>query len=207
MSSHEEHNRPARLAVLLSGGGRTLLNLLEEIDADRLDAEVALVIASRECLGAERARARGLAVEVIPGRIPAGDLEHRLREARIAWVVLAGYLHLVDVPRAWAGRVVNIHPALLPRHGGKGMYGDRVHRAVLEAGDTESGCTVHLVDEEYDRGTVLLQRRCPVLPDDTPETLAARVFEEERIAYPEALRRLIARHPAPPNEIPQGEAR
>lgn len=183
--------QPARLAVLLSGGGRTLLNLADQIDAGRLDAEVALVIASRECAGAERARARGFPVEVVPGVIPATQLEHHLRRARIAWVVLAGYLKLVHVPPAYAGRVVNIHPALLPRHGGRGLYGHRVHEAVLAAGDAESGCTVHLVDAEYDHGPTVLQRRCPVLPGDTPDSLAARVFEQECLAYPEALRNLF----------------
>lgn len=183
---------PPRLGVLLSGGGRTLLNLADEIDAGRLDARIGLVIASRECLGAQRARERGLAVEVIPGVIPADSLEHLLRRERIAWVVLAGYLKLVDVPAAYQGRVVNIHPALLPRHGGLGMYGHHVHEAVLASGDSESGCTVHLVDDEYDRGETVLQLRCPVLPGDTPDTLAARVFEQECAAYPAALRRLFA---------------
>ena len=191
---------PARLAVLLSGSGRTLLNLLDEIDAGRLAAEVRLVIASKECPGAERARARGLPVEVTPGVIPGERLEQALRRERIAWVVLAGYLKLVHVPQAFAGRVVNIHPALLPRHGGKGMFGHRVHEAVLDAGDTESGCTVHLVDDQYDHGATILQRRCPVLPTDTPDTLAARVFGQECLAYPEALRQLIAERGAEPPE-------
>lgn len=190
---------PARLAVLLSGSGRTLLNLADQIAAGRLEAQIPLVIASRECLGAERARALGIPTEIIPGVIPAPVLEQKLRRSRIAWVVLAGYLKLVDIPASYAGRVVNIHPALLPRHGGPGMYGHHVHRAVLAAGDRESGCTVHLVDEQFDRGTTILQRRCPVLPNDTPETLAERVFEEERLAYPEALRRLLAERGA---EVP-----
>lgn len=184
--------------MLLSGGGRTLLNLADEIDAGRLDAEIGLVIASRDCPGAGRARARGLKVEVIEGPIPAPTLQLRLAAERIAWVVLAGYLMWVDTPPAYAGRVVNIHPALLPRHGGKGMYGRHVHEAVLAAGETESGCTVHLVDAEYDHGQTLLQRRCPVLPGDTPDTLAARVFEQECIAYPQALRELIEANPNPP---------
>jgi phosphoribosylglycinamide formyltransferase 1 len=184
--------QPARLAVLLSGGGRTLTNLLDEIEAGRLGAEVALVIASRECPGVQRARDRGLAVEVVPGIIPAADLQHRLARGRIAWVVLAGYLKYVNIPAAYAGRIVNIHPALLPRHGGHGMHGHHVHEAVLASGDTESGCTVHLVDDRYDAGPIILQRRCAVLPGDTPDTLAARVFEQECIAYPDALRKLFA---------------
>jgi folate-dependent phosphoribosylglycinamide formyltransferase PurN len=187
--------------VLLSGSGRTLLNLADEIDAGRLDARIALVIASRECPGAQRARDRGFAVEILPGVIPAAQLEPLLRRERIHWVVLAGYLKFIHVPQAFAGRVVNIHPALLPRHGGKGMFGHHVHQAVLDAGDAESGCTVHLVDDQYDHGATILQRRCPVLPTDTPDTLAARVFEQECLAYPEALRQLLASAPTPPPTI------
>jgi len=200
-TNHPTRNLPtkaARLAVLLSGGGRTMLNLLDEINAGHLDAQIVLVIASRECPGAARAHERGIPVEIIPGRIAAKDLQQRLESSRIAWGVLAGYLQLVDVPPAYAERMVNIHPALLPRHGGPGMYGNRVHRAVLASGETETGCTVHLVDAEYDQGKMLLQRRCPVLPGDTPDTLAARVFEQECLAYPEALRALLREHPASP---------
>ncbi|MCA9297514.1 MAG: hypothetical protein KDA28_00525, partial [Phycisphaerales bacterium] len=105
-------------------------------------------------------------------------------------VCLAGYLKFVEIPARWQGRVLNIHPSLLPRHGGAGMYGDRVHRAVLDAADHESGCTVHLCDGAYDQGRILVQRRCPVEPGDTPDTLAARVFELECEAYPEAIRRI-----------------
>jgi folate-dependent phosphoribosylglycinamide formyltransferase PurN len=183
---------PARVAVLLSGGGRTLVNLLEEIRAGRLPAAVELVIASRECPGAQRARDAGLRVEVVPGVIPAERLGALLREAKIDWVVLAGYLKYVNIPPGYEGRVVNIHPALLPAHGGAGMYGDRVHEAVIRSGAAESGCTVHLVDEHYDHGPIVLQRSCPVLPGDTAHDLAARVFALECEAYPEALRRLIS---------------
>jgi phosphoribosylglycinamide formyltransferase-1 len=104
--------------------------------------------------------------------------------------VLAGFLRKLVVPARWVGRVVNIHPALLPAFGGKGYYGDRVHRAVIERGCQVSGCTVHLVDDEYDHGRVLVQRWCAVETDDTPATLAARVFAEELVALPEALHRL-----------------
>jgi phosphoribosylglycinamide formyltransferase-1 len=183
---------PARLAVMLSGGGRTLMNLLDVIDRGELGAEVVRVIASRECGGAERARDRGLDVRVIPGEIPADRLAQLLDAVAADWVVLAGYLKYVHIPAAYQGRVVNIHPALLPDFGGPGMFGEHVHRAVFDAGATESGCTVHLCDDRYDHGQIILQKRCPVLADDTPETLAARVFELECVAYPEALQLLIA---------------
>jgi len=185
-------DQPARLAVLLSGSGRTLVNLAARIEAGELPAEIALVVASRECPGAERARERGLPTRVVDPKTGQAELARQLREHGADWVVLAGYLSLLPIPSGFEGRVVNIHPALLPRHGGPGMYGERVHRAVLEAGDAESGCTVHLCDGAYDTGPVVLQKTCPVEPGDTPESLAARVFELEREAYPEALRALIA---------------
>ncbi len=188
---------PARLAVLISGGGRTLLNLHDHARAGRLPGEIALVVASAECEGARRARERGLPVEVVVGVIPRARLDTLLREHRIDWVVLAGYLKLVEIPERWRGRVVNIHPALLPKFGGPGMYGHRVHEAVLAAGERESGCTVHFADDRYDTGPIILQRRCPVVPGDTPESLAARVFEQECLAYPEALRRLLSGEPTP----------
>ncbi len=186
-------SRPPRLAVMISGAGRTLFNLADRIADGRLHADIPLVIASRECAGASQARARGMTTHVVPGRIPADRLAVMLRESDIDFVVLAGYLHYVEVPPGFEGRIVNIHPALLPSHGGKGMYGHRVHEAVLTSGERESGCTVHLVDERYDTGPVLLQARCPVLPGDTPDALAARVFELEKEAYPEALKLLFKR--------------
>ncbi len=182
---------------MISGEGRTLQNLLEWIDAGRLRAVVAVVIASRESAGTRAARQRGIAVQVLPGNIPRQTLEETLHAAHVNWVVLAGYLFLVDIPPAWRGRAVNIHPALLPRFGGKGMYGRRVHDAVLAAGEPVSGCTVHMADEEFDRGRIILQRQCPVLPGDTPDTLAQRVFELEREAYPAALTMLIEETGAP----------
>jgi phosphoribosylglycinamide formyltransferase 1 len=189
---------PPRVAVMLSGTGRTLANLLEAARQGRPAMEMALVIASRECRGAEIGREAGIPTLVIPGRIPAVRLEGELRGRGVEWVALAGYLNLVEVPLAYAGRIVNIHPALLPRFGGKGMHGRHVHGAVLAAGERESGCTVHLVDAAYDTGPIVLQERCPVLPGDTPESLAARVFEVECRAYPAALARLFGQRGGPP---------
>ena len=114
-----------------------------------------------------------------------------LRARAIDLVVLAGYLKKIEIPPGFDRRVLNIHPALLPRHGGKGLYGHFVHEAVLAAKEPESGCTVHYCDSQYDTGPIILQRRCPVLPGDTPETLARRVFDEECLALPEATRRVI----------------
>lgn len=191
---------PLRLAVLLSGSGRTLANLLERIAAGTLPAAVETVVASKpDVRGVEIARAAGVPVHVVPPRgRPLADWSRDVfapcREARADLVVMAGFLHLVEIPADFAGRVINIHPSLLPAFGGRGFHGMHVHRAVLDRGCTVSGCTVHLVDGEYDHGRILLQRTVPVLPDDTPDSLAARVFAAECEALPEAIRR-IAAHP------------
>jgi phosphoribosylglycinamide formyltransferase-1 len=188
-------NPPIRLGILISGGGRTALNLARTARDGEIPAEVAIVLAHRdEAEGIARCREAGLRVAVIP---PAADLADRLDQvlgaAGVELVCLAGYLRKFRIGTRWAGRAVNIHPGLLPRFGGHGMYGLRVHRAVLEAGVAETGCTVHEVDEEYDRGPVLVERRCSVLAGDTPEALAARVFDEECRAYPEAIRAIAPR--------------
>jgi len=183
--------QPARLCVMISGSGRTLMNLVRAIESHALTATIEVVIASKECPGAEKARAAGLKTIVMPGVIAREELRRVLDEHRIDLVVCAGYMKYLNIPEPYAGRVVNIHPALLPAFGGQGFYGDRVHDAVIQAGARESGCTVHLVDEIYDHGRILMQVSCPVLPGDDAHTLAARVFELECKAYPEALERLI----------------
>ncbi|TVQ31066.1 MAG: phosphoribosylglycinamide formyltransferase [Phycisphaeraceae bacterium] len=182
------------IVVLLSGSGRTLLNIADRIESGELKARIAMVIASRECLGAERARERGFDTRIMPGDIEPSELKRLMTESDAAWIVLAGYLRLLKIPPALEGRVVNIHPALLPSFGGVDMFGGRVHRAVIDAGCKVSGCTVHLCDAGYDTGPIVLQRCCPVEEDDTPDSLAARVFELEIEAYPEALRLLLEGH-------------
>ncbi len=183
---------PLRLAVLLSGGGRTMVNLAARCADRSLNASIHLAIASADCPGVARAAELGIPCSIIPGVVPAAHLEATLRDAGIQAVALAGYLKYLNVPSSYEGRILNIHPSLLPKHGGKGMYGHHVHEAVLAARDRISGCTVHLVDAEFDHGSVILQRTCPVLPDDTPTTLAARVFEQECLAYPEAISLMAA---------------
>ncbi len=184
---------PARLAVFVSGTGRSLVNLIER--APDLPASIELVVANRPCRGEALARERSISTRVIPRDLTEAELVELTTEHAIDVVVLAGYLRRVPVPAELAGRIVNIHPALLPAFGGPGMYGRRVHEAVLNAarkqGLTQTGCTVHLCDGHYDTGPILLQRTCPVLASDSPESLAARVFEQELIAYPQALRALI----------------
>lgn len=187
-------SNPLRVGCLISGGGRTVLNLEEAIARGEVPARIEVVVAHREDIaGVRRCRDAGLRVEVVPtsdGRSRdelAAGTDAVLESAGVELVCLAGYLRHFRVDDRWTDRVINIHPSLLPRHGGRGMYGDRVHAAVLEAGDRESGCTVHLVDEIYDHGGVILQRRCPVRTDDSIETLAGRVFEQECLALPQAV--------------------
>lgn len=137
----------------------------------------------------ERYRVPSVVLE--PGEAYGDRLLQALRD--VQWICLAGYLRLLpsEVLNAFPGRVLNIHPSLLPKFGGKGMYGHHVHEAVLASGETETGCTVHRVTPEYDEGEILLQLRCPVNPEDTPESLAARVQELEHMAFPEALDRAV----------------
>jgi phosphoribosylglycinamide formyltransferase 1 len=174
-----------RLGVLLSGAGRTLENLLERIEAGSLSAEVAIVVSTNpSAAGLERARRRGVSTAV---EIRSAAIFDRLEAAGVDLVCLAGFLRVIEIPGAYAGRVMNIHPSLLPAFGGREMYGMRVHEAVLASGARFSGCTVHYVTEEVDGGPIIVQRAVGIRDDDTPETLAARVFEEEKIAYPEAI--------------------
>jgi phosphoribosylglycinamide formyltransferase-1 len=194
VSPSHQSRHPLRIAALISGGGRTLMNIADHIDAGRLKARIELVISSRgDAAGVEKSRARGFNTLVIKRKdFPTEDAMHdaitrQLLERRIELVCLCGYLRMIRIDEPFRWRIMNIHPALLPEFGGSGMHGERVHRAVLAAGKRESGCTVHFVDERYDMGPIILQRKVPVLPGDDEHTLAARVFEQERIAYPEAI--------------------
>lgn len=182
---------PAGLAIMISGTGRTMVNLAQQVSSGALAAEIRLVIASRSCPGADRARSLGLPVLIVPGVIDPAILGRILKDHDAAWVALGGYLKKIRIPPGYEGRIANIHPALLPSFGGAGMYGHRVHQAVIDAGCKVSGCTVHLCDEEFDRGPIMAQAACPVLDEDTSETLAARVFELECDIYPRALNDLI----------------
>jgi formyltetrahydrofolate-dependent phosphoribosylglycinamide formyltransferase len=182
------------LAVLASGGGTTLQNLIDQIAQGRLNARIGTVIASRDGVGAlDRAAKVGLRSCVIERKrfSSVGDFSEPIfrccDEAQVDLICCAGWLSMLAIPLRYDGRIMNIHPALLPSFGGQGMYGRRVHEAVLNHGCKVSGCTVHFVNEEYDSGPIILQRTCAVMEDDTPETLAHRVFEQEKIAYPQAI--------------------
>ena len=191
----------ARIAVFASGGGSNLQALVEHFNrpGEVTAGRVVLVVSDRPTAGAlERAARAGIPTRVVevvgrPEEDVARETLATLEAAGIEYVALAGYLRRIppDVVRGYHGRMTNIHPALLPAFGGKGMYGIRVHRAVLAAGCKVSGATVHLVDEEYDTGPILAQWPVPVLPGDTPESLAARVLRVEHLIYPAALEALV----------------
>lgn len=189
-----ENKPPIRLGVLISGGGTTLMNVLEYIKKGKLNAEIALVIGSRsDAEGVEKAKKAGLNVKIIRKKdYPGVDefsrrIEEQLAAANVELVIQGGWLCLWNIPKRYENKVMNIHPALLPSFGGQGMWGHHVHEAVLKAGCKVSGCTVHFCTNEYDEGPIIVQRCCPVIETDTPDTLAERVFEQECIAYPQAI--------------------
>jgi phosphoribosylglycinamide formyltransferase-1 len=208
---------PIRLVALVSGGGTTLQNLIDRIAAGTLHAQIVGVVSSRaDAFGVERAKRAGIPVSVVPkasgGREPpestqthpdgSGSTRGAHAPRSPGWsdqvwsavrsftpdlVCFAGWLHLLPIPDDFRLKVLNIHPALLPAFGGKGMYGHRVHEAVLDYGAKVSGCTVHFADDTYDTGPILVQKCVPVREGDDPDTLAARVFQAECEAYPEAI--------------------
>lgn len=192
-----------RIAVAISGRGSNLEALLRALGPGA-PADIVLVVSDRaEAPGLMHARTRAIPVKVLPEPADGAAWLESLREYEIDLLVLAGYVRLVPpaVVAAYRGRIINTHPSLLPAFGGKGMYGQRVHQAVLASGARETGVTVHLVDEVYDRGAVLAQSRVPVLHDDTPERLAARVLEVEHRLLPAAvLAAAAAGHPVPLTE-------
>lgn len=189
-----EPRSPLKLAVLISGSGTTLHNLLEKIGAGKLSARVEVVISSTKHAGGLRyAEQAGIARHVVaPQRGEAAELfRDRVfgicRDANVDLVVMGGYLKHVLIPSDFEGRVMNIHPSLIPAFCGRGFFGQHVHASAIAYGVKVSGCTVHFVDNEYDHGPIILQRVVPVEHDDSPATLAARIFAEECEAYPAAI--------------------
>lgn len=197
--SESSSKRPFAIAVLISGGGTTLRNLIEKIDAGVLDVEIRLVVSSTQKAGGIRfADEAGIPHEVVSRKdFDSQDgfseqIFELCRQAGVEVVVLGGFLKRLTIPDDYTNKVVNIHPALIPAFCGEGFYGHSVHEAVLRHGAKLSGCTVHFADNEFDHGPVIIQKAVPVKDDDTPDTLAARVFEAECEAYPEALSLIAA---------------
>ncbi len=189
---------PLRLAVLLSGNGTTLQNIIDRIDRGELDAKVECVLSSRaNAYGLERARKHDIPAVAV-SRKDHADAQHfsdavwaELGKFDIELVVLAGFMSWLAVPPAFEHKMINVHGALIPAFCGKGMYGEHVHRAVLDSGVKVTGVTVHFADGEYDNGPIILQAPVPVLDDDTVDSLAARIQAQERELYPKAIQ-LIA---------------
>lgn len=199
MNNSSQQTDRFTLAVLVSGGGTTLRNLIAWRQARRLQAEIELVISSkRDAGGLQFAEQAAIPATVFDYREypDAGSLSEPVfaacRQRDIDLVVMGGFLRQVDIPADFENRVVNIHPSLIPAFCGAGMYGMRVHRAVLEKGARISGCTVHFVDNQYDHGPIIAQQSVPVLDDDSPETLAARVFDSECQLYPRVINAIAA---------------
>ena len=195
------HPAPLALGVLASHGGTNLQAIIEACRDGSLRAEIRVVISNNSrAFALERARRAGIPTAHLSSAThpDADDLDHAiadtLRRHGVQLVVLAGYMKLLGsrALSAYRNRTLNIHPALLPKFGGRGMYGERVHAAVLAAGERESGATVHLVDERYDQGPIVAQATAPAFPEDTHETLAARVLEIEHTLYPQTIQRIAS---------------
>ncbi len=176
----------AKLAFLLSGGGRTLKNMLQYL-SDKNLANIVVVISDRECHGLTIAGEYDLPFHVLD----PNETLVRVEQYECDLVLMGGFLSKLHIPAEWEGRVLNIHPSLLPLHGGEGFYGNAVHQAVLDSGATQTGCTVHFANNEFDKGPIIEQRRVPVIPSDTVEDLAERVFRSECLLYPAALETVL----------------
>ena len=182
------------LAILISGSGTTLQNLIDKINAKTLNANIQIVISSApDTYGVKRAEQNNIPVSIVQRKgfnnseIFSNTIINEIEKYSVDLIILAGFLHLFKIPDKYTDKAMNIHPGLIPSFCGKGYYGHHVHEAVIESGVKVSGCTVHFVDNEYDCGPIIIQRVVQVHEDDSPETLAQRVFKEECIAYPEAI--------------------
>ena len=188
-----------RIAVLVSGGGSNLQSIIDNIECGNLNCEISYVIADRKCHGLERAEKHGIKNILLDRKVLKEKLSDEISnvlendDEKTDYIVLAGYLSILspEFIKKWSRKIINIHPSLLPKFGGKGMYGMNVHRAVVEAKETESGCTIHFVDTGVDTGEIILQIKVPVLSDDTPEVLQKRVLKKEHVLLIEGIKRLL----------------
>ena len=187
-----------KIGVLVSGGGSNLQSIIDKSQSGELQCKVEVVIGDRECYGVERAKEAGIDGYTLDRKVLKKELcreiDKIVSERGIDLTVLAGFLSIIDEEfvNKWKGRIINIHPSLLPKFGGPGMYGIRVHEAVLKAGEQESGCTVHYVDTGVDSGEIIAQKRVKVLEGDTPEILQKRVLVEEHKLLPESIAKIIS---------------
>jgi formyltetrahydrofolate-dependent phosphoribosylglycinamide formyltransferase len=188
-------SKTLNLAILISGSGTTLQNIIDKINGNTLNARIQVVVSnSPEAYGIKRAEKNSIPTAIVQRKDHnqsetfSNAIIEEIEKYPVDLIILAGFLHLFKIPDRYAGKVMNIHPGLIPSFCGKGYYGHHVHKAAIESGVKISGCTVHFVDNEYDRGPIIIQRAVHVNADDTPDTLAQKVFKEECIAYPEAIR-------------------
>ena len=182
-----------KIAVLVSGGGSNLQAIIDR--ATEINCQIEMVVSDRPCYGLERAEDHGIKTVMVDRKVHRKELSKKIGEAlegKVDLIVLAGFLSILDenITNRWKGRMINIHPSLLPKFGGPGMYGINIHRAVLEAGETESGCTVHYVDAGVDTGDIIFQERIEVKTDDTPEDLQKRVLALEHRLLPQAIKNI-----------------
>ena len=198
-SKDKSKNKKTRIAVFISGSGSNLQSIIDNIENGNLNCEISYVIADRECFGLERAEKHGIKSIMLDKKLFGNKLSDEISAIlengieKTDYIVLAGYLSILSESfiNKWTRKIINIHPSLLPKFGGKGMYGMNVHRAVIEAKETESGCTIHFVDTGVDTGEIILQIKVPVLSDDTPEILQKRVLEKEHILLIEGIKKLL----------------
>ena len=198
-SKNDTGNKKTRISIFVSGSGSNLQSIIDNIENGNLNCEISYVIADRECFGLERAEKHGIKSIMLDKKLFGKNLSDEINAIlendteRTDYIVLAGYLSILSESfiNKWNRKIINIHPSLLPKFGGKGMYGMNVHRAVIEAKETESGCTIHFVDTGVDTGEIILQIKVPVLSDDTPEILQKRVLEKEHILLIEGIKKLI----------------
>ena len=187
-----------KIAVLVSGSGSNLQSIIDNVENGNLNCEITYVIADRECYGLQRAEKYGIETllldrKIIDNKLANEIIDSTLERCKTDYIVLAGYLSILTEKfiKKWDKRVINIHPSLLPKFGGKGMYGIKVHEAVIKAGEKESGCTVHFVTNEIDAGKIITNVKVPVLEDDTPETLQKRVLEQEHKLLIKGIKKIL----------------
>ena len=198
-SKNETGNRKIRIAVFISGSGSNLQSIIDNIENGNLNCEISYVIADRECFGLERAEKHGIKSIMLDKKLFGNKLSDEISEIlendieKTDYVVLAGYLSILseNFINKWNRKIINIHPSLLPKYGGKGMYGIKVHEAVIANKEKESGCTIHFVDNGIDTGEIITNVKVPVYENDTPEVLQKRVLEKEHVLMIEGIKKLL----------------
>ena len=198
-SKNDTGNKKTRIAVFISGSGSNLQSIIDNIENGNLNCKISYVIADRECFGLERAEKHGIKSIMLDKKLFGKNLSDEINAIlendteRTDYIVLAGYLSILSESfiNKWNRKIINIHPSLLPKYGGKGMYGIKVHEAVIANKEKESGCTIHFVDNGIDTGEIITNVKVPVYENDTPEILQNRVLEKEHILLIEGINKLL----------------